>query len=389
MADPAPSAATAAPPPQAPGLGELFEKSLLGIVSPGVYRALAARPAPSFGAAAGLAAACGAASMAVNLAHTAVESPGFFARFSPPIMAAVGMAALGLYASVTLLLAVMLYGMGRAMGGTGDFDRGLQAAAMMSVLWPAQMMCNWFPLAWVLPSALAAWVAACALEGLFGARPWPARTVCAVLGAGALGLQTIARAVGEKAQDALAATQVAAQAAGAQADLARQIQAVQAQALATAASAPAQPAPGTIPGAPAATSGLDLLRGGPSDDGPAPAESAPTAPQAAVAQARVMQAGAAGMLDSIMPMISNPALTKNMTAAQKADLKELQDLMADLKAQLNSGHSVSDAAFAQKMQRMQALSLKMMTAAAAAQTAAPPPAAKPVPHLKLPDQDSK
>jgi hypothetical protein len=363
MTEPAPE--KAAPPPKAPGMTELFEQALHAVVSPSVFRAAAARPAPSFGAAAGLALASGAAAFAVNLAHAAVQSPEIFSRFSPPLMAAVGFAALGLYASMVLLMGVMLYGLGGALGGKGDFDRGMQAAAMLSVVFPLQMLCNWFPLAWVLPSALGAWLAACALEGLFGAKPVPARALCVALASGAIGLQAAGRVLADRARQAYAASQVLTQTAGGAEDLGRQMQALQQQAAAAAASGAlampeAQPAQGAA--APAA-SGLDLLKG-PDDAGaPPPAgDAAAPPPEAAMTAAKGMQTSTLGMLDAIAPMLNNPAMTKNMTPQQKADMKALQDIMADLKAQINSGHSLSDPAFAQKFAKVQQLSMRMMAA---------------------------
>ncbi len=206
---PAPQPAKASTAPQAPGFGELFEQSLAAIVDPSVFRRAAERPAPSFGAAGGLALAAGAEALAINLAHAVVASPGLLQPLTPLILAAVGVAALGLYASVLLLLAVLLYGIGNGFGGKGEFERGLQAAAMISVLAPVQMLCNWFPAAWIVPALLAAWVAAGALENLFNVRPGPARTLCALLAAGAIGLQFAGRALADRARDAYAATQAA------------------------------------------------------------------------------------------------------------------------------------------------------------------------------------
>lgn len=393
MSDPVPDPkrpppAKDAPPPVAPGFLELFEASVAGVFNPAVYRGLAARPAPTFATTAGLAAASGAASLVVNLAHSVVETPGFLGKYSPLLMGAVTVAALGMYGSVTLLLAVMMYGLGNALGGKGEFDRGLQCAAMMSILWPVQMMCNWFPVAWVLPSALAAWIAALALVGLFGAKPILSRTICAVLGAGALAVQTVAHVVADKAAEAISATQAVTQATEAQADFAKQMQAVQTQMQAVTDAAAPPPGTAALPGTRTATSGLDLLRGPGGEDGGTPPP-ATDAPPAVIAAAKGMQANAAGMIDSIAPLLNNPAMTKNMTPEQKANLSELQALMADLKTQMASGHSLSDAAFAQKMQRFQALTLKMMAAAAAAPppTAAPP--VKATPHLVLPDESKK
>jgi hypothetical protein len=370
MTDPAPVPAPAPapePPPSAPGFGELFEQSLTAVVSPGVFRLAAARPAPSFAAAGGLGLAAGAASLAVNLAHAAVESPSLLTRFPPAFVAVIGAAALGLYASALLLLSVMLFGLGHALGGKGGFDRALQAAAMMSVLWPVQMLCSWFAYAWVLPVALAAWVAACALEGLFGANRVSTRAACAVLAAGALGLQMIGRVVADRARQAYAATQAVTQAASAGADLAQRMEAMQRQ---------AEAASGTAAGAPAATaaSGLDLLRG-PSDYGAAPQAAGATQADMMLQSAKGIQASAAGMLDAMAPMMSNLANGKNMTPQQKSDMKELQAMMGDLRTQMASGRRVSDAEFAPKLAKIQQLAVRMMSAAALAppSTAAPPP----------------
>jgi hypothetical protein len=354
-----------------------------------VYRAAAARPAPSFVSALGLALACGALSLIINLAHGAASTPDFMSRFSPALLAAVATAAIGLFASFLLLIAVMLYGLGNALGGKGDFDRGLQAAAMISVLWPVQMMCNWFPIAWAIPSALAAWIAACALEGLFGAKPSPTRALFAVFAAAAIGVQTLGHMLLDRARQTYGTVTAVTQAADSSADLARQMQALQQRAQAAEADGAAAmdaAAPAAAPGA-TPVSSLDLLRSG-SDGGDAgsPQPQAPASPTAVVAAAKGMEANAVGMLDAMTPMLSNPAITRNMTPEQKANLKELQGMMADLKAQASSGKRLSDPDFALRMSRYQQLMLKVMAAAAAAPPPAAPAAAPATPqvHLKLP-----
>jgi hypothetical protein len=395
MPDPAPQPASQAPPPSAaaPGLVALFEQSLHGIVSPAVFRAAAARPAPSFGATGGLIMASGAAAVAVSLAHATVENPDLFQRYSPPVVAAVGVAALGLYASVNILTALMLFGLGSALGGKGDFHRGLQAAAMLSVFWPLQMMCNWFPVAWALPCLLAAWSAASALEGLFGAKPGLARALCALGALSALGAQLAGRAVAERARQAYAATQALTQAANSGGDLAKQMEAFQKQADAAMAAGDAS-AVGAVPGAAPAvgTSGLDLLKG-PSDDSPAQAPAPPSQLQQAqklLQNGKEVQASVMGMIDSLEPMLNNPEITKNMSPEQKSSMKELRGLIADLRGQIKSGQRLSDQEFDQKMKHIQQLTMQMMMAGAAQNMfGARPPAPAPAPgadrpHLKLP-----
>ena len=349
-----------APAPRAPGIAEVFEQSLAALVDPSVFRRAASRPAPSFGAAAGLALAAGAAALAVNVVHAAVSSPLILRQFSPATMAAVGTAALGLYAFLILWFAAVFYGVGRGFGGSGGFERGLQAAAMISVLAPVQMLCNWFPIAWAVPALLAAWVAAGALEGLFNARPGPARALCALLAAGAIGLQFAGRAAADRALDAYGAVRAVKEASTANADLAGSMSALtqQVQAVTVAASAVS---------APPATSGLDLLRGGPSEGDAAPAE--PQAPSASgqaapapemTASVQAMQANAAGMLDALTPMLNMLQSSSRLGPQQKADVKELQGLMQELKTQMVSGKRMDDAVFKEKMTRYQTLLLKVM-----------------------------
>ena len=359
-----------APAPRAPGFFELFEQSLEAIVDPSVFRRAAERPAPSFGAAAGLALAAGAAALAVNLVHAFISSPGLLGRFSPAVQAAVGVAALGFYSCLMLLLAAALYGIGRGFGGKGEFDRGLQAAAMISVLAPVQMLCNWFPIAWIVPALLAAWVAAGALEGLFNARPGPARALCALLAAAAIGLQAAGRALTDRAIAVYGETQAV-----------KTALIPEPNGLVSMAAGPphAENAAAAAVSAPVATSGLDLLRGGP-PEGEAGVESqqpAPSAPAQGVsspamaANMQAMQANAAGMLDALTPMLNMLQKSSKMGPQQKADVKELQGLMQELKTQMVSGKKMDDSAFKEKMSRYQSLLMKVMAYSAPAPSAAP------------------
>lgn len=385
-------------PPKAPGFAELAEQSLHALFNPAAFSAAALRPAPSFGAAGGLAAASGALALAINLAHGIVSDPQALSRFPPAIVAAVFVAAMGMYASVLLLGAIVLFALGKGLGGKGDFDRGFQAAAMLSVLVPVQMLCNWFPFAWVLPSLFGAWVAATALEGLYAAPAGPARLACALMCGGALALQAGGRYLTARAAEGYAAARAASDAAGSATELARQVQALQstmatmdAAPLPTGGGAPTDAAASPAPSAPApGVSGLDLLRGNGDAAGAAPADGAAAAPSQAaqqVAVAQGLEAQAAGAMNSIMPLLNNPALSRNMTPAQKADMKELTNMMADMQKQAASGRRMTDAEFRAQQLKYQSLVMRVMSsglagALPAGRAAAPPaaPASPPAPN---------
>jgi hypothetical protein len=155
------------------------------------------------------------------------------------------------------------------------------------------------------------------------------------------------------------------------ADLQRQMQQVQGiaeQARQNAANAQAQP-----------QSSLDLLRG-PAVD---PAPQAPATMKQQIAQATAsadaMNKGVLGMLDSMAPMLDNPAITQNMMPAQKADYLELKKMIADLRTGIATNSITSPQEQQAKMMKIQALVMRMMSAGAAMPKtqAAPAPGAKP------------
>jgi len=303
------------------------------------------------------------------------------ARVSVGVLLAFGAAALGLFGALYALAALVLYALGRGLGGKADFARAAQAAAALALLAPVQAACSAFAYAWVVPTALGAWVAAGALEGFFGAPVLAARGLCAVFAAAAIGAQFLARTAAEQALATANAVRSVAQTAAVTAELSRQM-----QALPGAASAGAVPGPAPN-AAPAAVSGLDLLRA-PDDAGgtpPPPASAAASAgAQAAAATASMqgMQQSALGMLDAMQPMLSNPAMTAKMNPQQKAQFKQIMTMMADLRSQINSGKPLSPAEQSQQMMRIQSLTMSLMSSGLQlppmpAPAPAPAPAPKP------------
>ncbi len=364
------------PPAVAPvGAPALLEQSLLALGdAPGVFSAAAARPAPPLAAAASLAMSCGALALGVNAIALVVAEPRMLSRYPAWFAAAVSAAALGAFASAWLAAGVILYASGLALGGRGDFSRGVQAATVLSILAPVQAAANALPWVWPLPALWAGWVAAGALTGLFGARRLAARTLCGLFAAAAVGVQAFARALSARAPDLAAAAEAARGQTRVEASL---------QAALPAVAAPPPGAPQAA--APAGVSGLDLVRTG--ADEPAAPESAaafaPTAPAvpgaapaaapaALQAQARGAEMSAVGMLDAMTPMLSNPQVTARMTRAQKAQFLEMNAMIKQLRDEMASGRAVPPAEMSRRVARIQQLALSLMSAVAAPPAPAPP-----------------
>lgn len=355
-----------APPPPAPAIPELLELSLTALVNaPGVFAKLAARPAAGPGAAFAAALFWGALFFALNLVKIALSNPDLLRSYPAWQIGAVGLLALGAWASLYLLASSLLYGLGRALGSAGDFDRALLVAAVALAAAPVQALTQWFPSAWVAPALLAAWIAACGLASLFQANAWAARGACAALAAAVLGLQYGTGLLVEKYSAAAQMAAVAAQAAPTEdqmAELQRQMQQVQA----AAAQAPEA-------GAPAGASGLDLLRGPGGEEAPAAVPDEMQKVQQMTAQGDAMNKSMVGMLESIAPMLSNPAITRNMTPQQKADFDELNEMLRDLKSGIASNTITTPQEQQAKMQKIQQLVMRMLSSGLAMPKPGPAP----------------
>lgn len=350
-----------APPPQPPGLGELFERSLssLFLGRPG-YARLLERPAPSFGVMTGLALGFAVTALGLNTALTAISQPALLGAYPAWFYAAVAAASLGLCLAFLLLSAAALYGLGKALGGEGGFERAYLAAAMLFALAPLQSLTGLFPYAWLAPSVLFIWSGAGALSGLLRAGFPGALTACAMLSMLAIAGQGAARAAYAKSQEMLAQSRAvlqAGQAAASAAALMQNMPGMQAQMPPQAEGAAAEP------GAPAGASGLDLLKGGAEDAGQEPGAPAPT-PQQMLAQGDALRLQAEAMIGSILPMLDNPQMTRNLDAQGKADLQELKDMLAKLKSQ-SASNSINTADYQAMMMKIQSLSMRMMMSSVA------------------------
>ncbi|MBI5245557.1 MAG: hypothetical protein HY923_00120 [Elusimicrobia bacterium] len=344
-----------APAPVAPAFGELFELSFAGLVNaPSAFFKLDQRPTAAPSASFFVAMSWGAIFFALNLVHVIIAKPGALAVYPAWQLGAVVACGFGAWIGVFFLGGSFLYGLGRTLGASGDFDRGLVAAALVLAAAPLQALCGWMPALWFLPTVLAAWIAACALTGLFKTEAWTARGLCALLAGGALGLQYAATLAVERYAGAALAAASAGPSPAELADIQKQLMQIQ-----TIAEAPVTTGSTAAPGA----SSLDLLRG--------PGESAQARPPTEAEQRRLladmtaqgdaMNKSVLAMLDSMAPMLNSPAITKNMSPQQKADFAELNKLISELKNGIATNATSTPEQRQKDMTRVQNLMMRMLS----------------------------
>ena len=315
--------------------------------------------------------------------HGAIANPALIQRFPPWPVGAIAFFGLSLWTALFLLGSSLVYGLGRALGSAGDFDRALLVTAITLTAAPVAGLCAWFPMAWVLPAVVAAWMLACGLSALFKPDPWAARGVCAVLAACVLALQYGAGLVVEKysamAQMAAAAAQ-AAPSPNQFAELQQQMQQLQTITANMPTSDPSQEDSPQGDSPKANRSSLDLLRAPDAEEQTETVSAEAKRQQLAQMSASgdAMNKNMVAMLDSIAPLLNNPMISKNMTPQQQADFAELRKLMTEIKAGIAANTLTSAHEQQAKMMKLQQIVMRMMSAGMTMpkQQLAPPPGAK-------------
>ena len=221
-----------------------------------------------------------------------------------------------------------------------------------------------------MPAVVAAWILSCGLSALFKTDPWAARGVCAVLAAGVLALQYGAGLIVEKyaATAQLAAVAVQGASTASQlADLQQQLQQIQTG------DSPQGDSPQ------ANRSGLDLLSGPEAANTPSAGPTQREQLSQMSASGDAMNKSVITMLDSMAPLLNNPAITKNMSLQQKADYVELKRMITDMKTGMIENKITSPQEQTAKMMKIQQLVMRMMSAGMTLPTpqTAPAPGAKP------------
>jgi len=383
-----PTAATSSP-MNAPGFGDLFEASLRGSLEPWwVYASLRDRPPPGPIASVACVLAWTATAFGANLLLAMTGgAPAPAGAITPQALAAA--AAVGLAASAvgSLVAAVVLHLLALLCGGHAPFSRALQTIALLGPIAPLTAVAAAFPAAWPLPTAAAGWLAIQAVWRLYGAPGYQAAMVLGFVTALSLVGQNMARqrlerwapmletlrtAGGTPGAGAIPGIPAAAQAlfavpggraGGPSADELRQLQdlAAQGQQLALQGrqliehaarmqGAPGQGMSGGVPGSVGGgpvPSGLDLVGtpGAGSSGKGFPAGGLPPgmSPQA-------LAQGGQAMLGSVLQLLGNPALTKNMPPHQAKAMEQLRRSMEGM--QLGKGLTDADTRkLAQAMQQ--------------------------------------
>ena len=158
------------------------------------FQALSLRPAPpvetSF--AATLAWTAGASVLSLLVIQMRLPANAGLGVLS---LAAGFAAAVTASAALALLIAGLFHGLAMVSGGSGSFDRSLQAVAHLAALTPLAAVVLWFsnPLLWILPTLWATWIGVNAIEKLHDADSGQTWNVAGTLGLAVAGAQIVFR----------------------------------------------------------------------------------------------------------------------------------------------------------------------------------------------------
>lgn len=346
--------------PEAPRLGRLLEETLTApFVAPSLFTRLARSPAPGYGLLAANTAVYYSLAVAVNLARSLLDGGS---ALSPALLAAAAAGASALAVALSFAGAGLLHALCLLAGGGGDFRRTYQLVSLLSFLFVIQSMLNWTPLLWALPVPWAAFLAASGCRGLHQAPRTRAWAVFGSLGLLLLGCQWAAR---RELSRFLQQTEPMGRSTE---QLQQDLQALQQAfpllpgATEALSAGPALAAPGRLP------SSLELLSGSgvaplDADQDEGPAGGAALAPAASPRDVQAMRDQTSQMMDSLLPMLDNPAVTRMLGPEQKAQLDEIAKMLKAAQAQQKSGKPLTPEEKAQRRAdaaKLQAMMTKMM-----------------------------
>lgn len=341
------------PAPEAPkpfALSDLLEDTLTApFRARSLFARLAARPAPGYALLAANHVVYFLAAMVLLAVLATISHPALFNRFLA-LMGPVGpfflVFLIFVAVAVSFAVAGVLHAIVRAIGGRGDFSRSYQIVSMLSLIGVLNVLLTQAPGGWIAALLVYAYLLIVAVETLHGCSPWKARLVFGTLVAIMTALQLFmgyqyARWMQTDADVREAMSALLGPAAAANS--------------ADSTGAPAAPGEEAAPGQGSSPSGLDMIAL-PKLDGAAPSGPGLTAPQA-----DALRQNSAAMIQSMMPMLTSPELTKDMDPEQAAQVRELTKMVGELQGQLQSGAAMSPKERDALMRRIQDMTLKSMT----------------------------
>lgn len=336
----------------------LLEETLTAPVRPwAAFASAAARPEPSFGLLVANAAVFGCAFLAMNLLHAAIVfPPSLMAHGAPQIVVMGGLSLLFLLFCGAFAAAVV-HAVAHVAGGSGSFTRSYQAVSMLGAMLPVQAASMWAPALAFIPPLYGGLVAAAAVEQLHRAKPAVARGIFC----GVAAFFVFSAYVVKTQLDRIVAPYMAAQKAMQQMAELPQPALPAPQPLDPNAPAPQAAQPGAQPPAAPGQSSLDLISG---PQGAALSQIGPGGPTPEQVQ-QVTQAGS-NMLSSIVPLLNNPAMQKNMSPAQREEVQQLLKTIEHMQENLRTGKKMDRAESEKLMREMQSLAQKAMANAAQA-----------------------
>jgi len=361
--------APAPEPPPASGFFQMLEDTLTAPLGLGTtFAKLAPAPAPDYPVMVANFAVYAAVFLALNMLRAHLSFPEAAARIDPAHLAMAGAVGLAVMTGLSFVWAGIFHALAKAAGGQASFQRSYQVFSLLSACLPALAAANAFHLAWIFAAAYWTYLAAVAVENLEAAPAGRARSVFGAAVAAAVAIVWFASVqverqlapyiaaarlqaqLGRQAADAenAAAFHTTLSSAAAQ-DPALMGQQLMLQAQQMMQSSGAGRAPGASSG-----SGLDLVAK-PSGS----LEQLQANTQQIQKQAAQDTEAASKSLDTFMPMLDNPELTKNMPPEQLKNVKALTALLHQMQVNLKSGKPM-DPAQAAELTRLQQAAMQSM-----------------------------
>ncbi len=362
-----------------------------------VFSKLAAASPPGYGVMAANVGVYSALFLAINMMRARLMFPDAAGQFGAQQMALWGFFALCSMVLLSFAWAGMLHAAVAAAGGQGGYQRSYQILSLLSVFWPALAAASTFHYGWLAVAAFWAYLAIAAAESL---QQVPAQQAQLMLGGAALAGTAavwflsvqIDKYLTPYVEEVRMAAQMKRQMLDTQATMAFQQSlqgtlpagaapgapdpSLQAQQLILQAQQMMQQTGGPI--APMGTSsGLQVL--------PPAGQTAATTPAQGVQQLKqtteIARQAELNALTQVMPMINNPAMTKNLSPQQAQEMQQIAGVLSQLQNNVKTGKPLSPDQISQ-FQQMGQFTIQTMQQ----MKNQPPIQAQPQPQAQAPAQ---